>query len=319
MKKDRPELIVQQDFEDAYTFLKEITYGGKLYNDFNTGDFSFRGQKSASFELIPAVLRDNCIKIRHANFLEPQKAITEREQFAFEFDVLREFYLKCDECGLYLPENKRLREGLFSFDDCGTITKDGKWLPEDLYDIAALAQHYGLPTRLLDWTYDLNTAIYFAVSELIRDRAYDDLDYISIWAINISYDAWMTLNIAFKDFPLKLIRPIYKYNSNLRAQRGLFTLWETDYKSEAQKTKNRQPLDQLINHYFFSLEPRFHHLFEKPFLVCFKIRQTNRNTNILYNYIKHNHVDASTLFPGYAGVVEFMKHDYIRDVIGHDE
>ena len=29
------------------------------------------------------------------------------------------------------------------------------WLPEDLYELAGLAQHYGVPTRLLDWSQDI--------------------------------------------------------------------------------------------------------------------------------------------------------------------
>ena len=42
------------------------------------------------------------------NFLPPQKCITDREQFAYEFDILREFYYQCDKCGLYLPDIKKL-------------------------------------------------------------------------------------------------------------------------------------------------------------------------------------------------------------------
>ena len=178
--------IFKESYDDADSFLKNITYGGELYDYFFTGDFVFRGHKSISYKLIPSVLRDNCTEIRHANFRSPNMSTTDREQLAYEFDILRSFYLKCDELGLYLPDNKRLRSGQFSFDDNGTITKDGIWLPEDLYDITALAQHYGLPTRLLDWSYEITIAIFFAISELIKEDSYNENDFIYISSVGAS-------------------------------------------------------------------------------------------------------------------------------------
>lgn len=213
--------IFEESYENADSFLKDITYGGELYDYFFTGDFVYRGHKSNSYKLIPSVLRDNCTEIRHASFRYSNVSTTDREQLAYEFDILRKFYLKCDELGLYLPDNKRLRSGQFSFDDNGTITKDGIWLPEDLYDITALAQHYGLPTRLLDWSYEISIAIFFAISELIKEDNCDENDFICIWVLNKSKTTWLTFNWALQDFPLHLIRPIYKYNPNMKAQNDM--------------------------------------------------------------------------------------------------
>lgn len=311
------EFITEFTFEDPDVFLNSIVYGGKLYEHFiNTGAYIFRGQESAHYKLIPSVLRDNMPEIRHTHFRETKYATTDREQLAFEFDILREFYFKCDECGLYLPDNKRFRSGQFSFDDCGTITTDGEWLPEDLYDIAALAQHYGLPTRLLDWTYDINVAIYFAIQGLIKKQTFDGDDYISIWCMNASMNAWGSIEVALPDFPLRLIRPIYKYNPNMRAQKGLFSLWKIQYKANSHLEKDCRPLDELIDSFFETKEERFKNMFlYMPFLTCFKIRQNKENISGLYKFIKTNNTNSSTLFPGYAGVVDFLKYDRLHEYL----
>ena len=91
---------------------------------------------------------------------------------------------------------------------------------------------------------------------------------------------------------------------NLCAQKGLFTYWPVEKGVNRDGFVNtdetlRTPLNELIQQT----------LTEKETPLMYKIRISRSGINALYDYLKSNHVEAATLFPGYDGVVKSIKEN----------
>lgn len=84
-------------------------------------------------------------------------------------------------------------------------------------ELLALAQHYGLTTRLLDWTYSPYVAAFFAFSDSILNSSEAANEDVCVWAINRDSAVWSQANGAtILDVPAL-------GNSRLRNQEGCFT------------------------------------------------------------------------------------------------
>jgi hypothetical protein len=88
-------------------------------------------------------------------------------------------------------------------------------LPQSTWERLALAQHHGLPTRLLDWTFNPLVALYFAV------KSRDDADG-EVFAL----EAHTAMNFNRSDSPFNLKKPFKFFpdlvSPRIRAQEALF-------------------------------------------------------------------------------------------------
>lgn len=102
----------------------------------------------------------------------------------------------------------------------GAAYKGRIWPSPEMYSLIALAQHYGVPTRALDWTYSAHTAAYFAARPALESSG----EYIGVWAVDDFHRQVDRVLATTADRPLRIFTVSGAENENLRAQRGLFML-----------------------------------------------------------------------------------------------
>lgn len=310
-------------YENADSLLKAINYGGELYNALST-DFIYRGHYSEEYLLLPYALREGSMDMFYPGLdYEDDKALYVTRllisQIWGEYQLLQRFYDLCDKNNLRVPDSVRLRDSVVKKYDLVSLYGEEDWLPRDLWEIAALAQHYGIPTRLLDWTASIKTAMYFAIADFIKpipaqkrieqQKQYLLNDgkiieeYCEIWALDTK-----VIVAQENKLPLKLIRPPYHDNPNLAAQEGVFTLWPVSKPVYHMKSKveldmqlvDRTPLDVLLVNKLVDLKAD-----ERPYL--YRILFPQRAAIDLFAFLERTGHTAAKLFPGFGGVAQSIR------------
>lgn len=276
---------IEMEFESARELLD---YASPLNEIWDAGRYVFRGQPSDRYKLIPSVCRDGEGSFA---FGSPSRMFNKTTfgQLHFELDILQEFLKGCDRSGLVVPgyteEIKRMLNG----DGRNCFISDARpWPQEEMHQILAVAQHYDVPTRLLDWTDRSFVACYFAASSASFELHDMTMPRIAIWALDTTFhDSLKTV---------KIIRTPGGTSLNQAAQSGLFTthnLRECDifdpYVPEA--------LDDLEEIYSGgrSLRP------------LIKMTLPVSQAPDLLTLCSKMGVDGSTLFPGFHGVAKKVK------------
>lgn len=289
MESPLDDLVHVRHCESSADFLSALSPRDSAFISIYPRGWIFRGVSDADFPLVPSALRANSEKWKKLTFHE---VLTNEDQCFAEKELLSEFFRVADAIGLHLPEDTQSLRDLFGLPH----HKSESWPPKEILSLMALAQHHGMPTRLLDWSRHPLKAALFAAREAAVNS--DKSGRIAVWSLCI--DNLQTL----RDLPapFTVITAPSATNSNLRAQEGVFTL--ANHITLDANPIDRTSFDQLLNAWIAQHEIQS----TAPWFRCFTFPQSLADE--LSFDLALEGITEATLYPDFYGVVRAVEDLY---------
>ena len=276
---------------------------------------AFRGHGVSGRGLVPTAYRgsgrETLLRMMEGYIKYHGMAANDSEDLdieVLEMANLRIFHELCNAQGLPVPDlgsttDNPLTEAL---EEVLVRGRRGVWMDRRWLEVACLAQHYGVPTRLLDWTTDINAALHFAAISALRHMDEDPDGTFCVWVLDT--DAAKTVM-----GELEVVRPDYSRNPNMRAQSGVMTLLRNRTADELAVPFDRQ-LAESFERRLSEGDPVAESIAGSGEPVLQRLDVPYGLLGDLARYLSSHRYDSSRYRPGYEGAYLCMREcmDYSR-------
>ena len=291
-------------------FLNYLLPNAEHWNSASRGELAYRGQASSCWALVPRAFRKTQ-RVGYEPYAPAGGSKRVVLQVESEFQAVYRFVKEADRAGFQITEASNrmiLQENPDKI--FGDVNWMYNWPQDDILETLSLAQHHGVPTRLLDFTEDPEIAAYFAASSLwdTRENRVDSGEhgeYLAVWVIDLRFIR--TINKIVNRYPERIgeVRVPRANNPYLRAQLGFFLIdrGANDVISRGELLS----LDEVIQERarFWNRKGIEQTWFDE--MPVRKVRIHNTHTGDLLRWLENRGVTKGMLMPSLDRIVESLE------------